>query len=69
MSFKVLIYEETDGFWAKVPALPGCATQGDTEEELMANVEEAIRGWLSIDEDEAPVRTPYSIRELVFARP
>jgi predicted RNase H-like HicB family nuclease len=54
MSFKVLVYEEEDGYWAKVPALPGCATQGDTYDDLMANVKDAISGWLSVeDEDDA----------------
>jgi predicted RNase H-like HicB family nuclease len=38
---------EEGGFWAEVPAIPGCATQGDTVEELMANLFEAIEGCLS----------------------
>ena len=38
----VLLEDETGGYIAIVPALPGCHTQGDTLEELMANVKEAI---------------------------
>ena len=38
---------EEGGYWAEVPSLPGCATQGDTLEELMANLFEAIEGCLS----------------------
>ena len=37
------------GFWAEVPAIPGCATQGDTMEELLANLREAIEGCLSVE--------------------
>ena len=38
----VILEDETGGYIAIVPALPGCHTQGDTLEELMANVKEAI---------------------------
>ena len=41
---------EEGGFWAKVPALPGCATQGETMEELRANLREAIEAWLEVDQ-------------------
>jgi predicted RNase H-like HicB family nuclease len=36
------------GFWAKVPALPGCVTEVDKREELLANLREAIEGWLEV---------------------
>jgi predicted RNase H-like HicB family nuclease len=50
MKLKVIVQEaEEGGFWAEVPALPGCATQGETYEELMHNVREAIEGWLAVD--------------------
>jgi predicted RNase H-like HicB family nuclease len=49
MKIKVLIHEAEDGgFWAKVPALPGCVTEADTREELLANLREAIEGWLEV---------------------
>ena len=42
-NYAVVIHEEPEGgFWAEVPALPGCYTQGDSIEELMDNVSEAI---------------------------
>jgi predicted RNase H-like HicB family nuclease len=41
---------EEGGYWAEVPAIPGCATEGDTFEELLRNLYEAIEGCLSIDE-------------------
>ncbi len=46
--FEVIVHEaEEGGYWAEVPALPGCATQGDTVGELEANLVEAIEAWLS----------------------
>jgi predicted RNase H-like HicB family nuclease len=38
----IIIEDETGGYIALVPALPGCHTQGDTLQELMENVKEAI---------------------------
>lgn len=50
MKLKAIVHEaEEGGFWAEVPAIPGCATQGDTMEELLANLREAIEGCLSVD--------------------
>jgi predicted RNase H-like HicB family nuclease len=47
MKVTVIIHEaEEGGFWAEVPALPGCATEGDTREELLANLREAVEGCL-----------------------
>jgi predicted RNase H-like HicB family nuclease len=44
---KVMIYPaEEGGYWAQVPALPGCITEGDTREELLANLREALQGYL-----------------------
>ena len=53
MKLRAIIHEaEEGGFWAEVPALPGCVTQGDTVEEVTANVREAIEGWLSVETPE-----------------
>lgn len=53
MIFKAVIHEaEEGGFWAEVPALPGCFTQGESLEELEANIHEAIEGWLSAADPE-----------------
>ena len=57
MKIKVVVHEaEEGGYWAEVPAIPGCASQGDTVEELMKNVQEAVQGCLSVDVEE-PKRT------------
>lgn len=50
MKIKAVIHEaEEGGYWAEVPAIPGCATQGETMDELLANLREAIEGCLSVD--------------------
>ncbi|MBW4479592.1 MAG: type II toxin-antitoxin system HicB family antitoxin [Tolypothrix brevis GSE-NOS-MK-07-07A] len=50
MKLKVIIHEaEEGGYWAEVPAIPGCATQGETFEELLQNIYEAVEGCLSVD--------------------
>ena len=55
MKLKVVVYEaEEGGYWAEVPAIPGCATQGDTFEELLANLYEAIEGCMSVDVTQIP---------------
>jgi predicted RNase H-like HicB family nuclease len=47
MTLKAIIHEADEGgFWAEVPALPGCFTQGEPLPELEANLREAIQGWL-----------------------
>jgi len=47
--YAVVIHQEPQGgFWAEVPALPGCYSQGDTVEELIANIREAIAGVLEV---------------------
>ncbi|MCC6144825.1 MAG: type II toxin-antitoxin system HicB family antitoxin [Candidatus Hydrogenedentes bacterium] len=48
MILKAIVHEaEEGGFWAEVPAIPGCVTQGETLDELKANLLEAIEGCLS----------------------
>lgn len=49
MKFKAIVHQaEEGGYWAEVPALAGCITEGDTWEELMANLKDAIEGWLEV---------------------
>ncbi len=50
MKIKVVVHEaEEGGFWAEVPAIPGCVTEGDTWEELLKNIYDAVDGCLSVD--------------------
>lgn len=54
---QVIIYRDEDGFWiAECPSLPGCVSQGETREAAIANVREAIEGYvLTLQEDGLPV--------------
>ena len=59
MKLKVIVHEaEEGGFWAEVPAIPGCATQGETKAELLDNLREAIQGCL-----EAEVNGPLTAKD------
>lgn len=50
MDAKIVVHEADEGgFWAEALVLPGCASQGDTMAELVANMREAIFGWLAVD--------------------
>jgi predicted RNase H-like HicB family nuclease len=50
MKLKVVVHEaEEGGYWAEVPAILGCATQGDTFEELLTNLYEAVEAYLAVD--------------------
>lgn len=49
MKLRVMVHEADEGgFWAEVPSIPGCATQGDSFEELLSNLHEAVEGCLTI---------------------
>ena len=55
MKLKVVVHEaEEGGYWAEVPAIPGCATQGESFEELLSNLYEAVEGCLSVDARDIP---------------
>lgn len=65
MKIKVIIHEaEDEGYWAEVPAIPGCATQGDTFEELLQNLYEAIEGCLAVDIDAIPTLATDRVLEI-----
>ena len=56
MRIKVVIRNaEESGYWAEVPSIPGCATQGESFEELLENLYEAVEGCLSVDLGEATI--------------
>jgi len=51
---KAYIHEAQEGgYWAEVPALPGCLTQGETLDEVVENINDAIQGWLSVQTRES----------------
>jgi predicted RNase H-like HicB family nuclease len=49
MKIRAIIHPaEEGGYWAEVPALPGCITEGDNRDEVIKNLQDAIEGWLSV---------------------
>lgn len=47
MNITAIIHEaEEGGYWAEVPSLPGCVTEGETLDEVKANLAEAVQGWV-----------------------
>ena len=67
MKIKVVIHEaEEGGYWAEVPAIPGCATQGETMEELRLNLREAIEGCLSVPVEAPSMHTGDQVIELAL---
>ena len=54
MILKAIVHKATEGgYWAEVPSLPGCVTQGESEDEIRANLKEAIKVWLEAGDSEA----------------
>lgn len=67
MKIKVIIHNaEEGGFWAEVPAIPGCATQGETFEELLQNLYQAVEGCLAVDVDIPETDTTAKIVEIAI---
>ena len=54
---QVVVYPGEDGYWvAECPSLPGCVSQGQTRQEAIANIKEAIQGYIAaLEEDHLPV--------------
>ncbi|MBI3661653.1 MAG: type II toxin-antitoxin system HicB family antitoxin [Acidobacteria bacterium] len=66
MKIKVVVHQaEEGGYWAEVPAIPGCATQGETFEELLQNLYEAVEGCLSVDIQQSTSRANDRVLEIV----
>jgi predicted RNase H-like HicB family nuclease len=67
LKIKVVVHEaEEGGYWAEVPAIPGCATQGDTFEELLKNLYEAVEGCLSVDIDQPKSTSKDKVLEIAI---
>jgi predicted RNase H-like HicB family nuclease len=52
MTYRVVLIESEEGFAVGCPALPGCWSQGETREEALANIREAIALWLEVEEED-----------------
>jgi predicted RNase H-like HicB family nuclease len=67
MKLKVIIHEaEEGGYWAEVPAIPGCATQGESFDELLRNIYEAVEGCLSVDTKDIPLTDKDKVMEIAI---
>lgn len=65
MKIKVVVHEaEEGGYWAEVPAIQGCATQGETFEELLTNLYEAIEACLSVDVEDIELAPQAKVLEI-----
>jgi len=65
MKLKVIIHEaEEGGYWAEVPSLPGCGSQGESMIELINNLYDAIEGCLSIDMKNIRLENKDTVMEL-----
>jgi predicted RNase H-like HicB family nuclease len=65
MKLKVLVHPaEEGGYWAEVPGLRGCVSEGETLEETLANIREAAEGWLEVAAERAAVSPQTRVMEL-----
>lgn len=68
MIFHVVLQKDEDGWIvAECPALPGCVSQGKTEQEALANIKEAITAWLWAEDQKAAESLPEGLAPLVVA--
>ena len=66
MRYAIVYRDEEDNWIAEVPSLPGCVTQGETRDEAIANIKEAITLYLSdLDDDHKELYQEYRDPELV----
>jgi predicted RNase H-like HicB family nuclease len=66
MKLHVVVEQDEAGYYAaEVPALPGCLSQGKTRDEAIANVKEAVEGWLEVMEAKRSVAGRRTIEVVV----
>ena len=65
MKLTIVVHDaEEGGYWAEVPAITGCVSQGDSLDELLKNVREAVEGCLSVDALDIPVSDTDRVMEI-----
>ena len=66
MKLHVMVEQDEAGYFvAEVPALPGCLSQGKTHAEAIANVKEAVEGWLEVMEAKQAVKAERMVEVVV----
>ena len=67
MKLKVVVHEaEEGGYWAEVPSILGCVTQGDSFDELLTNIYEAVEGCLSVNVQDIIVAKTDKVMEIAI---
>ena len=67
MKLKAIVHSADEGgYWAEVPSIPGCATQGASMGELLKNIEEAVEGCLSVDVQPAALPKEAKVMEIAL---
>ena len=67
MKLKVVVHQaEEGGYWAEVPSILGCVTQGETFDELLSNIYEAVEGCLSVDVENITISAKDKIMEIAI---
>ena len=67
MNIKAIIHPaEEGGYWAEVSALPGCITEGDSMEEVMVNLKDAIEGWLDVGNSRKVIESADRVVEIAI---
>ena len=52
MKYRIALHQSEEGFSVSVPGLPGCWSQGSTEQEALENIRDAIRDYLSVVDEQ-----------------
>ena len=66
MKLKTIIHKAQEGgYWAEIPAIPGCVTQGDSFEELLKNIYEAVEACLSVDVKDYKIQKDDQLMEIM----
>ncbi|OCR00810.1 hypothetical protein BCD67_24075 [Oscillatoriales cyanobacterium USR001] len=67
MKIRAIVHPAAEGgYWAEVPALPGCITEGETIEEVMINLKDAIVGWLEVANSREAISSTDKIVEIAI---
>ncbi len=67
MTYKVVIVYDPEykGYVADVPQLTGCMSQGKTIDEALANIKDAIKGWLHVEKKHGRLEIPHFSKTLM----
>lgn len=67
MKLKVIVHKaEEGGYWAEVPSIEGCVSQGETFDELLFNIYEAVEGCLSVEINDSEILPDDKVLEIAF---